>query len=708
MEKWASSIFYTMYLRIKKDEAKCFNFARMSRASFDELLDIVRCNLTRHDTTMRSAVTPKEKLICTLSEDTSGSSSARELVVSFELGSAVVEWLEHLPPTEVIRARFPDGSSGISHVKVVHRRYRWSAVIIGLALVPDKYLATGCSMTDLHYSFALGRSTVGGIVKYVCQEIWSSMKEMCIPQLTQENWLNVAAGFDSRANFHNCLGAIDGKYIRAIQPKQSGSLNFNYKKFFSIVLLAVCDADFTFTYIDIGSYGRTNDYFISKQTPLYKRMITVPVIAPFVLVGDEAFGLSENVLRPYGGDNLSDKKKIFNYLLSRARRYIECIFRMLANKWRILHRPMHVGIELAVDIVTACCILHNFMATSPRIQLQLQTFKFLIETPRVGEIIGHWQFETFSQITSLARRENCSGNIYDTRGPRQTSQVCSGKEYEPVIRSPTLISSPPGSFVRGLKCQRYSTAWAGLDSQRSAGPGMTECIPGGEYAFTSSTRATGFVEADDLGAATALEIVPDHVADRWVFSGISRFSHPFIPALLHTHLASPSSDLKTSIRQNNCGVCSDKCIAFSADCGAGRAIVLHVLISALHEVLFVEQADQLRMRQSIVVHAVISALHAVLIVEQAVYCGACSDKCNACDADCGAGGAIMYAVISVLHAVLIVEQADVLLAVVHVVQIVTNVVLIVVYVVLVVVHVVVIVVLVELIVEQEVLMALIV
>lgn len=40
---------------------------------------------------------------------------------------------------------------------------------------------------------------------------------------------------------------------------------------------------------------------------------TVDTITPFMFVGDEAFGLFENVLRPYGGKNLSEQKKIFNY-----------------------------------------------------------------------------------------------------------------------------------------------------------------------------------------------------------------------------------------------------------------------------------------------------------------------------------------------------------------------------------------------------------
>ncbi|CAH1977592.1 unnamed protein product [Acanthoscelides obtectus] len=55
------------------------------------------------------------------------------------------------------------------------------------------------------------------------------------------------------------------------------------------------------------------------------------------------------------------QKKVFNYRLSRARRYIECCFGILASKWRIFQRPLNVDIDLAECIVKAACILQNFV-----------------------------------------------------------------------------------------------------------------------------------------------------------------------------------------------------------------------------------------------------------------------------------------------------------------------------------------------------------
>jgi len=45
----------------------------------------------------------------------------------------------------------------------------------------------------------------------------------------------------------------------------------------------------------------------------------------------------------------------------RARRYVECTFGILSNKWRIFQQPLNVSPDFTVNIVKACDALHNFV-----------------------------------------------------------------------------------------------------------------------------------------------------------------------------------------------------------------------------------------------------------------------------------------------------------------------------------------------------------
>lgn len=71
-----------------------------------------------------------------------------------------------------------------------------------------RYLASGCSFTELNHEYRLGISTISGFVAQVCELIQTNLKEICMPQPSKENWLKVSNGFEKNANFPNCLGAV--------------------------------------------------------------------------------------------------------------------------------------------------------------------------------------------------------------------------------------------------------------------------------------------------------------------------------------------------------------------------------------------------------------------------------------------------------------------------------------------------------------------
>lgn len=87
-----------------------------------------------------------------------------------------------------------------------------------------------------------------------------------MPQPSKEQFLFNATEFWKKWNFPNAIGCLDGKHIRIRCPKKSGSLYFNYKGYFSIVLFALVDASYKFIAVDVGSFGREGDAGIIQSS----------------------------------------------------------------------------------------------------------------------------------------------------------------------------------------------------------------------------------------------------------------------------------------------------------------------------------------------------------------------------------------------------------------------------------------------------------
>ncbi|KAL1428171.1 hypothetical protein MTO96_016969 [Rhipicephalus appendiculatus] len=143
---------------------------------------------------------------------------------------------------------------------------------------------------------------------------------------------------------------------------------------YSIVLLAVVDSDYKFVIVDVGAYGKQSDGGVLEQSKFGHRLeegklhlprdLALPNTshsAPCVFVGDGAFQLRTDFLRPYPGRGLEGAERIFNYRLSRARRCAENAFGILATRWRILLRTMGEEPKQAEVVVKALCVLHNFL-----------------------------------------------------------------------------------------------------------------------------------------------------------------------------------------------------------------------------------------------------------------------------------------------------------------------------------------------------------
>ena len=64
---------------------------------------------------------------------------------------------------------------------------------------------------------------------------------------------------------------MDGKHI-VLQAANSGSMFYNYKGTFSVVLMALVDTDYEFTHVGIGDYGSNSDGGILRIQSLNRHL----------------------------------------------------------------------------------------------------------------------------------------------------------------------------------------------------------------------------------------------------------------------------------------------------------------------------------------------------------------------------------------------------------------------------------------------------
>ncbi|CAH1969829.1 unnamed protein product [Acanthoscelides obtectus] len=182
----------------------------------------------------------------------------------------------------------------------------------------------------------------------------------CVPKY-QEEWQQIANDFDQKWNYPHCCGSIDGKHICLQAQINTGSDYFNYKGFFSIVLLAIVDAT-----IALRCQGRLSDGGVFANTTFKKLLETsslnlpsmkvlpgrISSTSPFVFLGDEAFALQPHMMTPFPGtQQKGSPARIYNYRHSRARRVVENTFGIMSVIFRVFRKPMLLEPQNAERVV---------------------------------------------------------------------------------------------------------------------------------------------------------------------------------------------------------------------------------------------------------------------------------------------------------------------------------------------------------------------
>ena len=239
-----------------------------------------------------------------------------------------------------------------------------------------RHMASGDKYPSLLYNFRVSKASLCNIVPEVCQAIVTVLAdEVIAAPTTPEAWRSIADDFHQKWNVPHACGALDGKHVRIHKPANSGSTYFNYKGYFSIVLMALVDAQYRFIWVDTGGDGSMSDAQIYNSSELCELLNsgglglpppeplpnTHDVDMPYFLLADDAFALRPFLMKPYATRFMDHDTRIANYRISRGRRVVENAFGILAQRNQlpqttILQKPDNVRI-----IINAMVCLHNLL-----------------------------------------------------------------------------------------------------------------------------------------------------------------------------------------------------------------------------------------------------------------------------------------------------------------------------------------------------------
>ena len=166
------------------------------------------------------------------------------------------------------------------------------------------------------------------------------------------------------------------------------------------MLLAIVNYDYKFLYVDVGYQGRISDGGVHRNSTFYKALengflnLPEPVLLPgsddpqwmfdqcnepipYVLVADDAFPLGRRCMKPFPQSNLSDRKRIFKYRLSRIKRVSKNVFGIWGNTFRDFTTTMALEPGKVVVITLATVAVHDMLRMDSKESYCLVTTVFM-------------------------------------------------------------------------------------------------------------------------------------------------------------------------------------------------------------------------------------------------------------------------------------------------------------------------------------------
>ena len=129
-----------------------------------------------------------------------------------------------------------------------------------------RFFATGETFVPMEKQFRVSQRAIS----YITLEVSSAIIRHLGP-----TYLKAPNSPEEWRQMPLCLGAIDGKHVAIRPPANSGSWYFNYKKTFSIILMAIAGPDYECLYADLEPMDVSTTEVYEINAALKKKLIMV-------------------------------------------------------------------------------------------------------------------------------------------------------------------------------------------------------------------------------------------------------------------------------------------------------------------------------------------------------------------------------------------------------------------------------------------------
>ncbi|XP_018566332.1 putative nuclease HARBI1 [Anoplophora glabripennis] len=226
------------------------------------------------------------------------------------------------------------------------------------------YLAKGDTMISIGDRFNVATSTVFNCIDTILQGL-CNLTNKYIFWPTAEECIQVSEEFFAACGYPDVIGAIDGCHIDCTIPQGQHDSYQDRRLNHSITLQGISSSSRIFINIFVGFPGSVHDARVLNESGLIRRIQEMGPSKYFFnkyhLLGDSAYPCKSWLMTPYRDTGrLTRQQKRHNYSLSKGRVVIEHVFGQLKGRWAILKHINTYSIKKAVEVITSCCVLHNF------------------------------------------------------------------------------------------------------------------------------------------------------------------------------------------------------------------------------------------------------------------------------------------------------------------------------------------------------------